>query len=177
VTRGADGRSVVGPPKSEAGRRALAVPAVLIELLAEHLDRRGLGPEDREAFVVGTPDGEHLDHSNWLHRVCYPARAKAGLDWLQFHDLRRTNATGLVHESVDLKTHRPGSDTPTPDLRSAHTHRPRLKPTGQQLTPSATDSSAAIGETLAEGSADARDGTGPLNQSAALASGPDPVFL
>ncbi|MFO7548681.1 MAG: tyrosine-type recombinase/integrase [Acidimicrobiia bacterium] len=42
--------------------------------------------------------------NHWLHRVWYPARAKAGLDWLQFHDLRRANATGLVLEGVDLKT-------------------------------------------------------------------------
>jgi integrase len=60
--------------------------------------------EDRHAFVFGTPDGEHLDYSNWLHRIWYPARAKAGLDWLQFHDLRRANATGLVLEGIDLKT-------------------------------------------------------------------------
>ena len=104
VTRGAGGRSVTGPPKSEAGRRTLAVPAALVSLLTQHLERRGLGLENRDAFVFGTPDGEHLDYSNWLHRIWYPARAEAGLDWLQFHDLRRANATGLVLEGVDLKT-------------------------------------------------------------------------
>lgn len=104
VTRGAGGRSAVGPPKSDAGRRTLAVPAALIEHLAQHVERRSIGLEDRDAFVFGTPDGEHLDYSNWLHRVWYPARAKAGLNWLQFHDLRRANATGLVLEGIDLKT-------------------------------------------------------------------------
>jgi integrase len=104
VTRGAGGRSVTGPPKSEAGRRTLAVPAALIGLRTQHLGRRGLGLENRGAFVFGTPDGEHLGYSNWLHRIWYPARAKASLDWLQFHDLRRANATGLVLEGIDLKT-------------------------------------------------------------------------
>ncbi|MGI8514408.1 MAG: tyrosine-type recombinase/integrase, partial [Acidimicrobiia bacterium] len=49
-------------------------------------------------------DGEHLKYSNWLDRIWYPARGKAGLEWLQFHDLRRANATGLVVEGVDIKT-------------------------------------------------------------------------
>ncbi|NNC39177.1 MAG: tyrosine-type recombinase/integrase [Acidimicrobiia bacterium] len=47
---------------------------------------------------------EHLDYSNWLHRIWYPARQQAGVEWAQFHDLRRANATGLVLEGIDLKT-------------------------------------------------------------------------
>jgi len=31
-------------------------------------------------------------------------RKRADLDWLQFHDLRRANANGLVLEGVDIKT-------------------------------------------------------------------------
>jgi integrase len=104
VTRGTGGRSIGGPPKSAAGRRTLAVPAPLIQLLTDHLQRRGLTERDAEAFVFATPDGEHLDYSNWLHRIWYPARERADLGWLQFHDLRRANATGLVLEGVDLKT-------------------------------------------------------------------------
>lgn len=104
VTRGAGGRSTLGPPKSAAGRRTLAIPAALVELLAEHLERRHLTVQDPDAFVFASRDSAHLDYSNWLHRIWYPARERAGLEWLQFHDLRRANATGLVHEGVDLKT-------------------------------------------------------------------------
>jgi integrase len=104
VTRGAGGRSVIGPPKSQAARRTLAAPPVLTELIGEHLDLRGLTTKDTHAFLFATTDGEHLDYSNWLHRIWYPARTRAGVMWVQFHDLRRANATGLVLEGIDLKT-------------------------------------------------------------------------
>lgn len=104
VTRGAGGRSVIGPPKSQAARRNLAAPPALMELLARHLELRGLTTRDTEAFLVATPDGEHLDYSNWLHRIWYPARKRALVEWAQFHDLRRANATGLVLEGIDLET-------------------------------------------------------------------------
>ena len=103
VTRGAGGRSVLGPPKSAAGRRTLAAPTPLLELLKEQLERRER-IADVDAFVFTSSSGEHLEYSNWLHRIWYPARERAGLEWLQFHDLRRANATGLVLEGVDIKT-------------------------------------------------------------------------
>jgi integrase len=103
VTRGAGGRSVLGPPKSAASRRTLAAPAALMELLKDRLERRGR-TVDVDAFVFRSSSGEHLDYSNWLHRIWYRAREQAGLESLQFHDLRRANATGLVLEGVDIKT-------------------------------------------------------------------------
>ena len=103
VTRGAGGRSVLGPPKSAASRRTLAAPAALMRLLKDRLEQRGR-TVDVDAFVFTSSSGEHLDYSNWLHRIWYPAREQAGLEWLQFHDLRRANATGLVLEGVDIKT-------------------------------------------------------------------------
>jgi integrase len=102
ITRGAGGRSVIGPPKSQAARRTLAAPPALMELLERQLNVRGLTTRDTDAFLFATQDGEHLDYSNWLHRIWYPARQEAGVEWAQFHDLRRANATGLVLEGVDL---------------------------------------------------------------------------
>jgi integrase len=104
LTRGIGGRSVVGPPKSNAGRRKLAAPAELIVLIEKHMGHRGITRGDPSSFLFVGPDGDHLDYANWLHRVWYPARNEANLDWLQFHDLRRANATGLVLEGVDIKT-------------------------------------------------------------------------
>jgi integrase len=104
VTRGVGGRSVIGPPKSQAGRRTLAAPPALMELLANDLELRRLTITDTDTFLFATQDGEHLDYSNWLHRIWYPARRQAGVHWAQFHDLRRANATGLVVEGIDLKT-------------------------------------------------------------------------
>jgi integrase len=68
------------------------------------MKHRGIAREDVSAFLFVGPDGEHLDYANWLHRIWYPARRQAELDWLQYHDLRRANATGLVLEGVDIKT-------------------------------------------------------------------------
>jgi integrase len=104
LTRGIGGRSVIGPPKSTAGRRTLAAPAELMSLIEKHIGHRGITREDVSAFLFVGPDGEHLDYANWLHRIWYPARRQAELDWLQYHDLRRANATGLVLEGVDIKT-------------------------------------------------------------------------
>lgn len=113
-TRGAGGRMVDGPPKSNAGRRTLSVPAALMQLLAAHLIARGLAsldPDDDRVVVTDPqgrvfvgPEGEPLDYSHFRYRVWGPACRAAGVDGLGFHDLRRTNATQLVVAGVDLKT-------------------------------------------------------------------------
>jgi integrase len=123
VTRGPKGESVLGPPKSEAGRRTLTMPAVLKEMLSAHLAVRGLTGADADEFVFAAPEGGHWSYSNWRHRVWVPAVVAAGLGrWVEradkkqpkkkvkafeglgFHDLRRANASGLVADGVDIKT-------------------------------------------------------------------------
>ena len=113
VTRGSDGGSALGPPKSHAGRRTLAISAGLAELIRRHLDERGVAG-DRKAFLFSDRCGFHLTYSNWLHRIWQPACKRAGLAGFSFHDLRRMNATGLVAEGVDVKTaqHRLGHSDP-----------------------------------------------------------------
>lgn len=103
-TRGRHGAMVDGPPKSAAGNRTLSVPVVLMELLAEHLTKRGVTGADPDAHVVVGAKGEPLEYSGWRRRVWVPACRTAALDGLGFHDLRRANATALVAEGVDLKT-------------------------------------------------------------------------
>jgi len=51
-----------------------------MELLADHLEQRGYTTRDNDGFLFATPDGEHLDYSNWLHRIWYrPARRPESL--------------------------------------------------------------------------------------------------
>jgi integrase len=132
VTRGSGGRSVLGRPRSKASRRTLAVPRALISMLEEHLGRLDLTRTDGQAFVFPLHDSEHLDYSNWLHRIWYPARTEAELDWVQFHDLRRVNATGLVIRESTSRRRRNASVTLTHDSLSASTHRPPTKPIEMQ---------------------------------------------
>jgi integrase len=95
---------VLGPPKSQAGQRTIAVPAALMALLSEHMAWRGITGADPDAFVFPAPQGGHLDYANFRRRVWIPATAVAGVEGLAFHDLRRANATGMVLDGIDLKT-------------------------------------------------------------------------
>ena len=82
----------------------MALPPVLADMLAAHLDRLGLSGADADAFVFPAPDGGPLRYANWRNRVWVPAREAAGLPTAGFHDLRRAAATALVLEGVDMKT-------------------------------------------------------------------------
>ncbi len=103
-TRGRKGEMVEREPKSDAGTRTLAIPEALVTLLATMLKRRGLTAADPDAYVFPAPEGGGLDYKNFRPRVWLPARQRAGLDGLNFHDLRRLNATHLVAAGVDIKT-------------------------------------------------------------------------
>lgn len=104
VTRDGNGGAVLGPPKSSASRRTIAIPSMLAEILAEHLLRRGLTGADVEALLFPAPEGGPLRYANWRNRIWVPACRAAGLTGVGFHDLRRLSATLLVLHGVDVKT-------------------------------------------------------------------------
>jgi integrase len=104
VTRDERGRPVVGPPKSAAGNRTMSMPQLLVDVLAEHLARFGLTADAPDSYVFPAPGGGAWPYSNFRRRFWLPAVARAGLDGLGFHDLRRMAATAFVGENVDLKT-------------------------------------------------------------------------
>lgn len=104
LTRGPRGVMVLGPPKSQAGRRTMALPPALMALLSEHMAWRGITGADPDQFVFPAPQGGHLDYAHFRRRVWIPATAVAGVEGLAFHDLRRANATAMVLDGIDLKT-------------------------------------------------------------------------
>jgi integrase len=85
------GKIIIGPPKTEAGRRVVTLPAIALEALAEHLDRYALpGPD---GLVFTSSAGTYILRSNFSRWVWRPAVHQLGLDGLRFHDLRHTAAT------------------------------------------------------------------------------------
>lgn len=98
------GRIVVGEPKSRAGRRTMAVPGPLMDLLAAHLARRGLDGSTPDELVFVAPGRGPLRYRNWYARVWRPATTKAGLAGLGFHELRHAAASAMVAAGVDLRT-------------------------------------------------------------------------
>ncbi len=85
-----DGRRWIGPPKSAAGRRTVAVPPHLLPAVETHL----------EDYVEATPDalmftkanGSMLDRRNF-HTMWRRATRKAAVADYHFHDLRHLAAT------------------------------------------------------------------------------------
>jgi integrase len=88
VVRVSGGRKVKGP-KSEAGKRDVAIPPHLIPVVKAHL--RDHVPATRDALVFPAASGGHMAPAS-LYRVYYPAREAAGRPDLRFHDLRHTGA-------------------------------------------------------------------------------------
>jgi hypothetical protein len=76
------------PPKSDAGKRVVVIPAVIMPIVREHVGRAGDVDADRLIFtsLEGTP----LWHANFRQRVWLPALRSAELPLIHFHDLRHT---------------------------------------------------------------------------------------
>jgi integrase len=104
ITKDGKGGVVLGPPKSTASRRTVAIPLALTTLLSDHLTRLGLTGADTQALLFPAPGGGPLRYANWRNRVWLPACQRAGLTGVGVHDLRRLSATLLVNDGVDVKT-------------------------------------------------------------------------
>lgn len=113
LTRDARGATKVGEPKSAAGRRTLALPDALRDVLAAHMAALGVTAADEDALLFPAPRGGLLTASTWRQRVWVPAAVAAGVGTVDdsgaysgatFHDLRRTSATELAVAGVDVKT-------------------------------------------------------------------------
>jgi integrase len=89
VVRTSSGGSEVKGPKSEAGRRDVAIPPHLMPAVKAHL--RDHVSASRDALVFPAAGGGHMAPSS-LYAVYHPARDKAGRPDLRFHDLRHTGA-------------------------------------------------------------------------------------
>jgi integrase len=84
------GTTSVGPPKTDAGVRDVAVPPHLHKALRDHL--RDHTKPGRDSLLFPADSGGHL-HESVVYRHWNKARRAAGRPDLRFHDLRHTGAT------------------------------------------------------------------------------------
>ena len=104
VTRVSDGPGKriwrVGPPKTQAGIRSVAVPTFLIEPLKRHLD--GMKDKRPNAWLFPSTTGTPLDEGV-LRRAHNKAKLVVGKPSLVVHDLRRTTATLAAQQGATIK--------------------------------------------------------------------------
>lgn len=120
------GNHLVGPPKTDAGRRTLAIPAALVDDLHAHLDAYAKPGADGYVFTghKGGPLGPHVLQDAWAK-----ARAEVGMPLLHLHDLR--HLAGALAASTGAGTkevmYRLGHATNQAALRYQHATRQRDK--------------------------------------------------
>jgi integrase len=114
-----------GPPKSDAGQRTVALPRFVARELGEHL-RRFAGPGPT-GLVFPAPQGGYLRSSNFHREIWRPARIRAGLRHVRFHDLRHAAATFAAQTGATTKELmvRIGHSTPAAALRYQHAQTER----------------------------------------------------
>ena len=115
----AHGELIVGPPKSDAGRRTVALPPQAIVALQSHLDQ-WTGPAADDWVFTGAKGGPLRD-AVWQHQWDL-ARRSVGLPDLHFHDLRHVSATLTAATGAGVKEimHRLGHSSAQAALRYQH---------------------------------------------------------
>jgi excisionase family DNA binding protein len=118
VVRPPGGRPFVGPPKTAAGRRSLAVPPNIVPDIEAHL-ARFVGPE-ADAWLF--PGETGTLSPNTIERAWYAARLTVGRPDLHFHDLRHSGLTWAAATGASTKElmARGGHSTATVALRYQH---------------------------------------------------------
>ena len=134
VTR-TKGATIVGGPKSEAGKRTVNVPPHLLPAVKAHLRRHVAVGRDALLFPAANDSTAHLAPST-LYKVFYPARKAAGRPDLRFHDLRHTGATLAAATGATLAElmARLGHSTPGAALRYQHAAQDRDKVIAEALS-------------------------------------------
>lgn len=93
------------PLKTEASRRTIDLPPVLVEELKTHQLRQAVElPANKMNLVFTTTLGTPLDKRNVNRRILEPSLTRAGLRTIGFHSLRHTYVSILIHQGENVKT-------------------------------------------------------------------------
>lgn len=98
------GKVYLGQLKTEASRRAIALPKIALDALHEHRKRQlaeGRDVKDGPLFLAA--DGALLRKSNFLRYDYLPLARKSGLPRIRFHDLRHSAASLLLAQAENPK--------------------------------------------------------------------------
>jgi integrase len=127
------GELIVGPPKSEAGKRTVAIPPALIPELEAHLGRWAAPGPDGLVFC-GTREQPIRRAS--LYAAWRRAVRTVGLDELRFHDLRHTGNTLAAATGASTKElmTRMGHASPRAALIYQHATEERDKAIAEALS-------------------------------------------
>ncbi len=85
-----DGTLVLGPPKSDAGVRTVAIPAMLKPELEAHLAQ--FAASGKKGLVFCGPDGQPLRRASW-YTAWGRTMKKLEIEGMKPHDLRHTGNT------------------------------------------------------------------------------------
>ncbi len=123
---------VIGPPKTSAGTRTLAVPSHIVPALEEHLDRFVTAEPD--AWLFAADDCGPMVPST-LNRIWQRARRAIGRPDLFFHDLRHSGLTWAAASgaSVAELMRRGGHANPRAALRYQHATEDRDRAIAEAL--------------------------------------------
>jgi integrase len=95
----------IAETKTDASRRQIYVPAIVVRALRDHRKRmkaEGM-PIGLDDPIFTAPEGGPLRRKNVLSRSFKPLLKRAGLPDVRFHDLRHTYATELLTSGADPK--------------------------------------------------------------------------
>jgi len=101
LTELANGALEFGPPKSQAGKRTVGFPELIVPVLRWHLACFAQPGEDGLAFTA--PAGTLLRRGNFRQRTWLPAIKAAKVPAVHFHDLRHTGNNLTATAGANLR--------------------------------------------------------------------------
>jgi integrase len=126
VKRAPGGKLVLGPPKSKAGYRAVALGQRAADVVQFHLDNYVMAAPESLLFRRDGQDVPYLSDKA-LRRVLSDSLAKADLPPMRFHDLRHTGMTlyGQAGATLADLMRRGGHTSPDTVMIYQHSNRRR----------------------------------------------------
>ncbi len=96
-----NGALAFGPPKTDAGKRTVTFPALILPALRWHINC--FAQEDDDGLIFTSAEGTAMRRSNFRRRVWLPALDQAAVPIIHFHDLRHTGNTLTANAGANLR--------------------------------------------------------------------------